>query len=133
MKNILVRVGLFTGIPALLVWAVPIAVSQLQAKPFVGSFNTGGCACGHEIFYLIENDDAFYYCPGHREKRLVGPVSKVADGIEVSDLIKKTPDFRIRLEDGDFIFKFASEKSRWHVVEHVTNPWRTSLRWYLPE
>ena len=133
MKKILIRIGLFTGTLAFLGWVIPVVIGMIQAKPFVGSFQTARCACGHDVFYLIEDAEAFEYCPGHKEKRLVGPALKIGNRVEVSDAAKLTPVFQLKFEDGDYFLKFTSVEYDWHVVDQVTNPWRTSLRWYLPE
>ena len=134
IKSRLVTISTIAVAVTLLIWAIPVAIGFAQALPLQGSFLLGQCACGHEIFYLIEEAQAFDYCPGHKEKKLVGPVSKNGDLIRISRAKDLAPDFELKLENGGHYLRFLPVKDdEWHYVDQVTNPWRTSLRSYFPE
>lgn len=127
-------IGTIAGATALLVWAVPVAVGSAQAKPLLGSFLIARCGCGHDIFYLIEETQAFDYCPGHKERKLIGSVTRTGNWVSVGRARDSAPDFELKQEKGGYFLRYSSLKDDdWHAVDQITNPWRTSLRSYFPE
>ena len=134
MKKRLIVISLFAAGMAFLIWAIPVAIGSARAKPLQGSFLVAGCACGHEIFYLIEHEHAYDYCPGHKEKKLIGPVSRNGNLISVFRARDSVPDFDLKFEKGNHYLKFLSIKDHeWNKIDQITNPWRTLLRSYFPE
>ena len=133
-KKRLIMIGTIAGAAALLAWAIPVAAGLAQAKPLLGSFMLARCVCGHDIFYLIEETQAFDYCPGHKEKKLIGPVTRAGNLVRVARARDSAPVFELKLEKGGYFLKFSSLKDDdWDAVDQITNPWRTSLRSYFPE
>lgn len=134
MKNRLRIFGILFAITTLLIWTVPMAVGYARAKTLQGSFFIANCACGHDIFYLIENGRAYDYCPGHKDKKLIGGVV-VSDNQLVALRAKDNqPEFELKVDDGSYYLRYPILKDDdWDLVEQTTNPWRTTFRSYLPE
>lgn len=133
-KKRIIRTSLFIGAVAILIWATPVGVGLIRAKPLSGSFMISSCACGHEVFYLIENSQAYEYCPGHKQKKLIGPARRDGDLVRVASTTDSAPEFEIKLENGSHFMKFPWLKNdEWEVVEQVSNPSRNSLCGYFPE
>lgn len=119
---------------ALLIWCVPIAIGRAQAKPLEGSFLIATCACGHDVFYHIEGGVAYDYCPGHKQKKLIGHVTTNKGHLTVLRSKDGTPDFELKRQDGTYYLRYPRLKNDdWHAVEKISNPWRTSWRSYFPE
>lgn len=134
MKKRIYIIGMFIAAIALLIWAVPIAVGRAQAKPLEGSFLIANCACGHDVFYLIEGGSAYDYCPGHKEKKLIGSVVTDKNHLTVLRAKDGNPDFELKLQDGTYYLRYPALKDDdWDSVAQISNPWRTSWRSYFPE
>jgi len=134
MKKWLVRVCVSLSAVALLVWTVPLVIGILSAKALQGSFLLASCACGHDIFLLVEGGEAFDSCPGHGEKKLIGPVTRSGDTVTVLRAGDSRPEYEIKRENDGYHLRFLPIKDgSWHRVERITNPWRTTLRGYFPE
>jgi len=134
MKNRIKIFSVFSVVIALLLWLIPILVGKARVKPLEGSFLVGNCACNHDIFYLIEAGQAYDYCPGHKEKKLIGATTQTSQQVTVYRENNNEPAFQLKLEDNTYYLRFPSlEGSVWTQVEQISNPWRTSLRSYFPE
>ena len=48
---------------ALLIWTIPMAVGLARAKTLEGSFLVASCACGHDVFYLVEDGEGLGLLP----------------------------------------------------------------------
>ena len=134
MKKQIYIVGIFIAAITLLIWRVPIAIGRAKAKPLEGSFLIANCACGHDVFYLIEGGLAYDYCPGHKEKKLIGSVVTDQNHLTVLRAKDGTPDVELKLQDGTYYLQYPTLKDYdWYPVEQISNPWRTSWRSYFPE
>lgn len=134
MRKRLVKIGRAALVVILLIWVVPVAFGFFSAKTLQGCFRLASCACGHDVFLLVEEKEAFDYCPGHKEKKLIGPVSRSGDLITVLRAKDSRPEYEIKREDGVYFLRFLSIKNNsWSQVDRITNPWRTTLRSYFPE
>lgn len=134
MKKRVYIIGMFIVATALLIWCVPIAIGRAQAKPLEGSFLTANCVCGHDVFYLIEGGFAYDYCPGHKEKRLIGSIVTYNSHLTVLRAKYGVPDIELKLTDGTYYLRYPTLKDDdWYRVEQISNPWRTSWRCYFPE
>lgn len=134
MKKRIYIIGMFIAATALLIWCVPIAIGRAQAKPLEGSFLIANCACGHDVFYLIEGGLAYDYCPGHKEKKLIGSVVTNNSHLTILRAKDGIPDIELKLQDGTYYLRYPTLKDDdWDPVEQISNPWRTSWRSYFPE
>ena len=134
MRKLLVKIGAAALVVILLIWAVPVAIGFFNAKALQGCFLLGNCGCGHDVFLLVEEKEAFDYCPGHDDKKLIGPVSRTGDLIKVIRARDSRPAFEIKREDSAYFVRFLRIKdTRWNQIDRITNPWRTTLRSYFPE
>ena len=134
MKKRIKIIGLiFIAVP-LLVWCIPLLIARTQTEQLEGSFLVGHCACKHEIFYLIEDGKAYDFCPGHKEKKLIGAVVTLGNHLTAYRGSSGTSDFELKLEGSVHYLRFPNIKeNEWFQVEQINNPWRTSLRSYFPE
>ncbi len=133
MRKRLAKIGFAALAIPLLVWAVPLAVGFFNAKALQGCFLIGSCGCSHDIFLLVEEKEAFNYCPGHKDKKLIGPVSRSADVITIIRARDSLPIYEIKRDNGAYFLSFSPTKGSWRQVDRITNPWRTTLRSYFPE
>lgn len=134
MKKRVCLIGMSIAALALLIWCVPIAIGLALAKPMEGSFLIANCVCGHDVFYLIEGGSGYDFCPGHKEKDLIGPVVTNDSHLTVLRAKDGIPCFELKLQDGTHFLRLPGvENDDWHPVERISNPWRTSWRVYLPE
>ena len=134
MKKRIYAIGMIIAAVTLLIWCVPMLIGRAQSKPLEGSFLIANCACGHDIFYLIEGGMAYDYCPGHDEKKLIGSVAEANNQIKVLRSKDGVPDVELKLQDGTYYLRYPTLKDDdWDPVEQITDPWRTSWRSYFPE
>jgi hypothetical protein len=83
-KVILVFVGGIATI-ALAIAAFWILAS-VKSRPLYGYYDIDArCMGGHEIFLDLKMDLAYQYCPGHRDRKLVGRVIRDSSSATVVD------------------------------------------------
>lgn len=129
---VLLRRLLVIALIPVVTYYLSIFVSELKSKPLIGHFTVGDpvtCMCGHEDFLLIHEYSFYYYCPGHRERDLIG---KVIRSKNIATLINNDGhiEFKIRW-NGKAHYDIKNGKKT--LIKQVNNPWRTWLPWFLSE
>lgn len=104
------------------------------ARPLYGNFDVDShCSGGHDIFLELDSSDAYFNCPGHRDRRHIGIVTRTENSATIID--PKGPWARVHWNAGVHTVTFLGNTTTTAPLRigQVTEHWRTELPKYLPE
>ncbi len=110
--------------------SVPFFLPKILAQPLYGDFLQDGvtCACGHLIFYRLEEADAYEYCPGHDDLEWIGPLRRNETSVVITDDRKGEEVLRFNYHSGSHWVTFlgleGSPESDEFYIEQNTNWYR---------
>lgn len=141
-KKRIATITVLITILALVVYFSAWAYSKSQSRPLFGIFDIDyKCMGGHEIFLDLDSSDAFFNCPGHRDRKRAGRIIRSDTTVVVLDLLD-SPWLRIDWDGSGYSLSFLQPPGGESKVgtipapvpiQQVTNPWRLWIPRLLPE
>ena len=129
MKNKLIIAAAVIGLVAITGYFAPIAISAIRSKPLYGCFEMHiSCACGHDIFLCLEEDEAFDYIPGHEHKELIGTIERSDDSVIIYDGKINEPWYQLNYDGKGYTLIILNESDKPEIpTRQINNPWKTWL------